>query len=408
MKNIFPKKNFISFCSLAKLGILAGMLFFFMLSSSIPVHAEEPDGSEGSTFDSSAETEDSDDGAAQEREVETNTIDIGSGDGVWDASEENNHTNKTDITNEADEDDEDTADDGQEKDDSSDEFDDEEFDDNEEEPDDDTIKSEAEIIVEEAAKPDDGNNDEKQITKLPMVDAPEIKPEQGDYNVFGVAGQYYVSVPKSMAFRKLANGDFETVDKSYYTVNSGLERGYKLSVRVSGVNDDDTVQLANETQTVHRKVEVSTMACDIWQYRPDGTVLTVNEADESGYGKELVLDGPGKFKAKCRLQRWEDDVLNAGTWSGSILFTVSCTPEPEEKAEPTAEEVQEETGQQETKKSTPVHRAAPQPPPVQPAPEPVPAEAAEEPVEPEEELLEEVVPDEEVPDEFAGDESAYE
>ena len=65
-----------------------------MLSSSIPVHAEEPDGSEGSTFDSSAETEDSDDGAAQEREVETNTIDIGSGDGVWDASEENNHTNK--------------------------------------------------------------------------------------------------------------------------------------------------------------------------------------------------------------------------------------------------------------------------------------------------------------------------
>lgn len=339
MKRKLKPKNFISYCKpskLRKLSILAGMLFFFMLSSAIPVHAEEPDKNiEGSASDSSDETEPNTEDEKQEEEtsngdsnLQQTEANFGDGDIITkekeaqpsdDANQEDNHTKN----------DEDTPTDDQKT----------ETDNPDDELNDDSMKSKAEIIVEEAAKPAEENAEEKQITKLPMVDAPKIAPEGGEdeYNIFGVAGQYYVSVPKSMAFKKLANGDFETLQSSYYTVNSGLERGYKLSVRVSGVNDDETVQLANETATVHRKVEVSTMACDIWQYRPDGTVLTVNEADESGYGKELVLDGPGKFKAKCRLQRWEDDVLSAGTWSGSILFTVTCTPEPEEKDVSTAD-----------------------------------------------------------------------
>lgn len=408
MKRKLKAKNFISYCKpskLRKLSILAGMLFFFMLSSAIPVHAADSDDFEGSTPVSADETESNtedekqqeetsgDDGNLQQTEAKS-----GDGDTIItkekeeqlsdDAKKEDNHTKN---------DDEDTPTDKQET----------ETDNSADELNDDSMKSKAEIIVEEAAKPADETAEEKQITKLPMVDAPKIAPEGGEdeYNIFGVAGQYYVSVPKSMAFRKLANGDFETLQSSYYTVNSGLERGYKLSVRVSGVNDDETVQLANETATVHRKVEVSTMACDIWQYRPDGTILTVNEADESGYGKELVLDGPGKFKAKCRLQQWGDDVLNAGTWSGSILFTVTCTPEPEEKDVSTADEQSAEE-QQEPEDSTLPQTTAP-PPELQS--EPPQADAATESAEKEADSQGTTETEgEDVPAEFAGDETATE
>ena len=193
-----------------------------------------------------------------------------------------------------------------------------------------TQKTDLKIVVQDEPQAET----KKMAEATEMVDAPPIVPEGSaiDNNIFGVEGQYYVTIPKSMSFRKLANGDYETLQSSYYTVNSGMERGYKLSVRVSGINTDDTVQLANDTTTVYRKAEVSTMACDIWQYRPDGTVLNVVESDPAGYGKELVLDGPGKFKAKCRLKRYADDVLTAGTWSGSILFTVTCSPEPKAKS----------------------------------------------------------------------------
>ena len=302
MKRRLNKKNFISFC------ILAGMLFFFMMSSAIPVQAEETGSSdeEQSVSSDEAENEESeedenesgdDENKAELKEVEADTAD-----------EEIVHTKKEEAGEAKDSKSSDDGDAKSSQKEEADDEDEEDDEDDEDELDDDTMKSDAEIVVEES-KPEAENAEEKQVTKLPMVDAPPIVPEGNDkdYNIFGVAGQYYVSVPKSMGFKKLANGDFETLQSSYYTVNSGLDRGYKLSVRVSGINDDETVQLANEAETVHRKVEVSTMACDIWQYRPDGTILTVNEADESGYGKELVLDGPGKFKAKCRLQQWGDD-----------------------------------------------------------------------------------------------------
>ncbi len=362
MKRRLNKKNFISYC------ILAGMLFFFMMSSAIPVQAEEAGGSdeEQSVSSGEAESEESeedenesgDDGdKAELKEVEADTAD-----------EELVHTKKEEAGEAKDSK---SSDDGDAKSSQKEEADDEDEEDDEDELDDDTMKSDAEIVVEES-KPEAENAEEKQVTKLPMVDAPPIVPEGSDkdYNIFGVAGQYYVSVPKSMGFKKLANGDFETLQSSYYTVNSGLDRGYKLSVRVSGINDDETVQLANEAETVHRKVEVSTMACDIWQYRPDGTILTVNEADESGYGKELVLDGPGKFKAKCRLQQWGDDVLNAGTWSGSILFTVTCTPEPPEK-DVSTDEGQEDTGQQEAKVPVQQPAAPAEHQAAEPSPDPV-------------------------------------
>lgn len=173
-----------------------------------------------------------------------------------------------------------------------------------------------------------------------LVDAPPVVPEgsAADNNIFGVAGMYYVTIPKKMAFRVLSNGDYETIESSRYTVNSALDSRYQLSVRVSGSNKDNTMQLSNEDNSIHRKVEVSTMAYDVWKYRPDGTRLTVNEADASGYGKELVLEGPGKFYAKCRLSQFGDDVIHAGTWTGSILFTVSCTPEPEPVSEDDVED----------------------------------------------------------------------
>ncbi len=192
-----------------------------------------------------------------------------------------------------------------------------------------TQKSDLKIVVEDdtqaAAK--------KTVNETELVEAPPIVPEGSaiDNNIFGSEGQYYVTIPKSMSFKKLANGDYETLQSSYYTVNSGMASGNKLSVKVSGINTDDTVQLSSDITTMYRKAEVSTMPCDIWQYRPDGTVLNVVEADPTGYGKELVLDGPGKFKAKCKLKRYADDVLSAGTWSGSILFTVTCTPDSNAK-----------------------------------------------------------------------------
>ncbi|MBR1629215.1 MAG: hypothetical protein IJ679_08140 [Lachnospiraceae bacterium] len=186
----------------------------------------------------------------------------------------------------------------------------------------------AEVFVEEAAAAASSNVPE---VATELVDAPPIVPEgsAADNNIFGVEGCYYVTIPKHMAFRKLPNGDYETVESSRYTVNSGLDNEHRLSVRVAGINVDDTVQLSDATDSVHRKVEVSTMAYDVWNYRPDGTKLTVNEADALGYGKELVIEGPGKFFAKCRLSQFGDDHIHAGTWTGSILFTVLCTPEPE-------------------------------------------------------------------------------
>ena len=89
------------------------------------------------------------------------------------------------------------------------------------------------------------------------------------------------------------------------------------------------MELTNQEKTVYRKVEVSTTASDVWEYRPDGTRLTVHDADETGYGSELILEGPGKFKGKCRLNQYGDDVIHAGSWTGSILFTVTCTPDPQ-------------------------------------------------------------------------------
>ncbi len=196
-----------------------------------------------------------------------------------------------------------------------------------------TLATQAEVFIEGSGSGGAKEDDPKSVASE-LVDAPPIVPEGGtaDNNIFGVAGMYYVTVPKHMSFRKMSNGDYESVETSRYTINSGLDSSYRLSVKVSGVNIDDTVQLSDEKNTVHRKVEVSTMAYDVWNYRPDGTRLTVNGADAMGYGKELVLEGPGKLFAKCRLSKFGDDNIQAGTWSGAILFTVTCTPDPEEKA----------------------------------------------------------------------------
>ena len=231
----------------------------------------------------------------------------------------------------------------------------------------------------EAAEPNTPNGETADDTEIvreeapeeELVDAPAIEPEgsEGEYNIFGAAGAYYVSVPKSMSFKKLSDGSFETSESSYYTVNSVLDNTYSLSVKVSGINTDDTVELTNESGTVYRKVEVSTAACDIWQYRPDGTVLTVNGSDNSGYGEELILEGPGKFKAKCKLSQFGDDVIHAGTWKGSILFTVTCSPDPGTNGEE-AQDAGIVTEGDDTATTDGAAKTTPQPADAQPAAEP--------------------------------------
>ena len=201
------------------------------------------------------------------------------------------------------------------------------------------------------------------IPEEELVEAPTIEPEgsEEEYNIFGQAGAYFVSVPKSMSFVRLSNGDFETSSDSYYTVNSVLDNSYQLQVAVSGINTDDTVELTNETNSIYRKVEVKTTASDVWEYRPDGTRLTVSDADQSGYGSGLILEGPGRFKAKCRLSQYGDDELHAGTWTGSILFTVTCTPEPDQTAVDGAIQKTDPTQTSSPQSSNTTSQAAPAP-----------------------------------------------
>ncbi len=217
-----------------------------------------------------------------------------------------------------------------------------------------TTETLAEVFIEEST-PQASDSAAPKDVATELVDAPPIVPEgsAADNNIFGVADMYYVTIPKHMAFRKLPNGDYETVETSRYTVNSALDENHRLSVSVAGVNSDDTVQLSDEGERVYRKVEVSTQAYDVWKYRPDGTRLEVNGADALGYGKELTLIGPGKFFAKCRLSKFGDDEIHAGTWTGTILFTVSCTPDPTvESTEVTDEDDSDTNNIEETEDET--------------------------------------------------------
>ena len=69
-----------------------------------------------------------------------------------------------------------------------------------------TMETQAEVFIEEQAPVQEAAEQLPVATGL--VDAPPIVPEgnAADNNIFGVAGMYYVTIPKHMAFRKLSNG----------------------------------------------------------------------------------------------------------------------------------------------------------------------------------------------------------